>query len=243
LGGIVVFLTGALTLALLAAPATPHLYFEQTTIVYVEGQAAGPGVHTRSWCTGEKMRLEAGDTPAGPALILRLDLDRAWRLDPGRRVAMELDTARLRARSQADAAFAAGLMGGGEAGVVRTTALPGSRTIAGHACRGYRLTGPSVQMVLWVAEDLPVGVDAFADFLEWSGASRSLGGLLEEIRALPGFPLQTRTRVDALGEVRETVSTVTTVDVGPQPSERFDVPSGWRVELETPAPIREGDPE
>jgi hypothetical protein len=189
------------------------------------------------------MRLEAGDTPAGPALILRFDLDRAWRLDPEQEVAVELDSARLRARSQADAAFAAGLMGGGEAGAVRVQALEGTRTFAGYACRGYQLSGPSVRMVLWVAEDLPVGVDAFADFLEWSGASRSLGGLLARIRALPGFPLQTRTRVEVLGEIRETVSTVTTIDVGPQPGERFEVPAGWRVEVEAPAPTEEGDPE
>ena len=235
------FLTGALTLALLAAPSTLDLYFEQTTIVYIQGQPAGPGVHTRTWYAGQKMRLEAGD--AGPALILRLDLDRVWRLDPGPRVAVELDSARLRARSQADAAFAAGLMGGGEDGAVRTRALEGSRTIAGHTCRGYQITGPSVQMVLWVAEGLPVGVDAFADFLEWSGASRSLGGLLAQIRALPGFPLQTRTRVEVLGEIRETVSTLTAIEVGPQSRKLFEVPGGWRVEVEAPAATDEGDPE
>jgi hypothetical protein len=238
-----VLLTSALTLALVAPPPAPDLYFEQTTIVYVEGQPAGQGVHTRTWHAGRKMRLEAGDAAAGPALVLRLDLGRAWRLDPGPRVAVALDTARLKARSQADAAFASGLMGAGEEGAVRARALEGSRTVAGHACRGYQLTGPSVQMVLWVAEDLPVGVDAFADLLEWSGASRSLGGLLARIRELAGFPLQTRTRVEVLGEVRETVSVVTAIEVGPQPDELFEVPAGWRVVDEAPAPTREGDPE
>lgn len=87
-----------------------------------------------------------------------------------------------------------------------------------------------MQMVLWVAEDLEVGVETFADFLEWSGASRSLGGLLSEIRALPGFPLRTHTRLDALGEVQETVSTVTLIRVGRQPRELFEIPEGWRVE-------------
>ena len=237
------FLTTALTFALLVTPSTSDLYFEQTTIVYTDGEAAGPGVHTRTWHSGKMIRLEAGDAPSGSALILRLDLDRAWRLDPSQRIALELDPARLRARSQADAAFAAGLMGGDEDGAVRARALEGSRTIAGHTCRGYQLTGPSVRMALWVADDLPVGVDAFADFLEWSGARRSLGGLLAHIRALAGFPLQTRTRVDVLGEIRETVSTVTAIDVGPQPGALFEVPAGWRVEIETPAPTREGDPE
>lgn len=220
----------AVALVLLAAPAAPELYFEQTTIVYQGGEPAGPGVRTRTWYAGQRMRLEAGDTPGGPALILRIDLDRAWRLDPERRVVVEVDIDGLRARSQKDAAFAAGMMGGGEEGAVRTTPLEGSRTIAGHGCRGFRLVGPSVQMVLWVAEDLEVGVETFADFLEWSGASRSLGGLLSEIRALPGFPLRTHTRLDALGEVQETVSTVTLIRVGRQPRELFEIPEGWRVD-------------
>jgi hypothetical protein len=189
------------------------------------------------------MRLEAADAPGGPALILHLDEDRAWRLDPERQVAVQLDGARLRARSQADAAFAGGLMGGGDEEAVRSTPLEGSRTIAGYECRGFRLVGPSVQMIVWVAEALPVGVDVFTDFLEWSGASRSLGGLLAGVRALPGFPLRTHTRVEALGELRETVSTVTTIRVGPQPDELFEVPAGWRVESEPEGPTQNGETE
>ena len=85
--------TGAVTLALLAAvPPMPGLYFEQTTIVYVGGQPAGPGVHTRTWHAEQGMRLEAGDTSGGTALILRLDLDRAWRLDPDQRAAVTTDS-------------------------------------------------------------------------------------------------------------------------------------------------------
>jgi len=230
----------ALTLALLAAPATPGLYVEQTTVVYEDGRPSGPGVQTRAWHAEQRLRLEAGDASGGPALVLRLDLDRAWRLDPALRTAVELDTARLRARAQADAAVAAGMTGGGEEGSVRSTALQGSRTIAGHRCRGFRLTGPSLQMVVWVAETVPVGVETFASFLEWSGAHQSLGGLLAEIRALPGFPLQTHTRVSTADGLRETVSTVTAIHVGPQPPELFEVPAGWSVER-APAEISPGE--
>lgn len=233
----------ALTLAVLAAASAPGLYFEQTTIVYQGGEPAGPGVRTRAWHAGQSMRLEAGDAPGGPALVLRFDLDRAFRLDPARRVVVELDMDRLRARSQTDAAVAAGMTGGGEEGAVRSIPVEGSRTIAGYVCRGFRLTGPSIQMVVWVAETLPVGVETFAAFLEWSGASRSLGGLLEEIRALPGFPLQTQTRVEVQGGVRDTVSTVTAIRVGPQPAELFEVPPGWSVEASPALSPENGGPE
>lgn len=234
-----------LTLALATAPAAsaepagspPGLYFEQTTVIYADGDSPGPGVRTRVWHSGGCLRLEAADVEGGPALVLCPGPGRGFRLDPERRVAVTIDVDRLRERSQADAAVAAGLMGGAGEGEVRQAALARTRTIAGRTCRGFRLTGPSVRMEVWVAEDLPVGVDAFADFLDWSGANEALGGLVAAIRGLPGFPLETRTRVDVFGQVKETVSTVTAIRVGPQPAALFEVPEGFRRVAEEP-----GDP-
>jgi hypothetical protein len=226
------------TLLLLAvgaeAPASipPGLYFEQTTQVVTQGAAGGTGVRSRVWHAPKRMRLEAGDAPGGEALVLRFDERRALRLDPDARVAVELDLASLRARSHQDASVAGSLMGGEDE--LRTTELAGRRTIAGHACRGFRLRSRAASVELWVAEDLPAGAAVFADFLEWSGAAQALPGLVAAIRELPGFPLETRTRVSVLGETQETVSTVTRIRVGPQPAELFEVPAGWRVEAQKP---------
>jgi hypothetical protein len=216
---------GPLLALLLSAPAQ-GLYFEQTTALGTDGAA---GVRSRVWCAGRRMRLEAAGTPAGPALILRLDEGRAIRLDPESRTATELDTARLRARSASDAAVAAGLLGGPDEERLRTTPLQARRTIAGHACRGFRIAGRSFVVETWVADDVPARADTFADFIEWSGAQEALAGLVAAIRALPGFPLETRMRVSILGEVKETVSTVTLIRVAPIPAERFEVPAGWRI--------------
>jgi len=219
-----------LGLALTAAGA-PGLYFEQTTVVRKAGVATGPGVRSRVWHAARRLRLEAGDAPGGPALVLRLDEGRALRLDPEERVAVELDPSRLRARAHQDASVAASLMGGDEV-TLRKAALEGQRTIAGHVCRGFRLRSGETAVDVWVAEDLPAGAGLFADFLEWSGAAQALGPLLAAIRELPGFPLETRVRVSVLGETQETVATVTAIRVGPQPAERFEVPAGWRLERE-----------
>ena len=210
----------------------PGLYFEQTTVVVPAGGAAGAGVKSRVWHAARRMRLEAGDAPGGPALVLRLDEGRALRLDPEAQLATEIDPEALRARSHQDASVAASLMGSEDA--LRTTPLAGSRTIAGHACRGFRLKSRAASVELWVAADLPRGASVFADFLEWSGAAQALPGLVAAIRELPGFPLETRTRVSVLGESQETVSTVTRIRVGPQPPELFDVPAGWRLEKVAP---------
>jgi hypothetical protein len=223
----------ALVALALSAAGAPGLYFEQTTIVRpAGGPAEGPGVRSRVWHSGQRLRLEAGDAPGGPALVLRLDEGRALRLDPESKVAVEIDPARLRARASADASLAASLMDGGEA--LRRAPIEGRRTIAGHPCRGFRLHGRQASIEVWVAEDLPVGPGVFADFLEWSGAAQALEGLVAAVRELPGFPLETRTRVSVLGETQETVATVTSIRVGPQPPSLFEVPAGWRVETEKP---------
>jgi hypothetical protein len=197
-----------------------------------EGAAPGPGVLSRVWFAGRRMRMEAGDVPGGPALLLRLDKGQVYRLDPERKVAYEIDPARLRARAHMDASVAGDLMGATSEDGARSTALPLGKTVAGYACKGFRIKAPSLVMDLFVSDAVPLTVDAFADFLEWSGASQSLGGLLQEIRRLPGFPLETRTRVTVLGQVRETISAVTKVEVGPHPPLVFEVPSGFRIEKE-----------
>jgi hypothetical protein len=89
-------------------------------------------------------------------------------------------------------------------------------------------------MEVYVTRALPVGIEGFADFLEWTGAEAALGGVLGELRKLPGFPLETRTRVTVLGRVHETVSTVTSVKVGPQPASLFEPPRDFRLVVEEP---------
>jgi hypothetical protein len=196
--------------AWLAAPAT-GLYFEQTTLLREEGRDRAPGVRSRVWCQGPRMRLEPADSPGGPALVLRLDEGRALRLDPEAKLATELDVEQLRARSHSDASVAAGLMGGPGEGPLRTAALREPRTIAGHLCRGFRIKGENLTADVWVARDLPVRADVFADFLEWSGAAH------------------------ALGTTRETVSTVTAIRATRIPRTQFEVPAGWRTVREPAA--------
>jgi hypothetical protein len=221
--------------ALLAAAArpAPDVYFEQTTVVFTDGRPAGPGVVSRVWYAGRRMRMERGGLVGGPALILRLDEGKAYRIDPARKRAVVVDLDRLRTRAQMDLSLAGDLMGAGGDARVRTSALREGKTIAGHPCRGFRISGPSAVLDLYVASDLPAGVSAFADFLEWSGATQSLAGFLEELRKLPGFPLETRSRVTVLGEVQETLSTVTRVKVGPAAPDLFAPPAGYRLEPDT----------
>jgi hypothetical protein len=219
--------------AFLTTGAHPDVYFEQTVVTSSDGQAAAASVVSRVWYAGRKMRMEAGGTPDGPAFILRLDTGKAFRVVPTERSAVEIDLQALRARSQMDVSMAGELMGGDDE--PRTAPLKIPRTIAGYACRGFRITGGSAVMDVYVARGVPIGIDSFTEFLEWSGADQALGGLLGEIRKLPGFPLETRTRVNVMGRVHQTLSTVTSIKVGPLPAALFEPPAGYRVTREAPA--------
>src|SRR5688572_6521149 len=211
-----------------AARASADVYFEQTTVAYEGGRPSGPGVVSRVWYGGRRMRMEAGGALPAPALILRLDQGKAYRVDPAQRRVVVMDADRLRTRGQMDSAMAGELMGADNARVT-TTPLPGERTVAGHKCKGFRIKGGTTVMDLWVTSALPIGIDTFAGFLEWSGAADSLGPFLGEIRALRGFPLQSRSRVTVMGETHETVATVTRVKVGSHDAGLFEPPAGYRL--------------
>ena len=115
--------------------------------------------------------------------------------------------------------------------------MPTERTIAGHACRGFRIAGPSFAVEIWVAAGVPARADVFADFLDWSGAAQALTGLVAAVRALPGFPLETRMRVSVLGEVKETRLHRHTDPRGRAcRAELFEVPAGWRLVDDRPEP-------
>jgi hypothetical protein len=202
--------------------------FEQTTVVGSGGRADGAGVSTRVCHSGRRIRLEPAGTAGGAAFVLRLDEGRAFRLDPEHKRAVEIDTTRLRAQSHADLAMAGDLMGLATARP-RTTPLTRGLQVAGYACKGYRIVAGNTIFDLYVTAELPIKVDAFADFLEWTGARDSMGAILDQIRALPGFPLETRSRVSVMGEVQETRTTVTKVSLGAVSAKLFEVPVGWEV--------------
>ena len=222
-----------LTGVLAAAAAPTDVYFEQTTVTSLDGRAQGQGVHSRVWVSGRRLRLE-GEAAQAPAFLLQLDAGQAYRLDPARQVAVQIDVSRLRNRAQMDASAASDLMGSAEEGDVRSVALPAPRTIAGYRCRGYRLTASTLTMDVYLARDLPVGLDTFTDLVEWSGAGQAMAGFLAEMRRLQGFPLETRARVKVRGQTLDTVSTITKVVVARQPRSLFEPPAGFRVEREAP---------
>jgi hypothetical protein len=224
------------SLLLVLAAALPGVCYEQTTRTVVGTSAPGPAIRTRVCSLGRRMRLESAEGPVGSALVLRLDEGRAFRLEPGRRTATTVDLERLRLQSHLDLGVAGQALGPGGDGNVRTVRLDATRTVAGRACSGYRISGPDLVLDLYVADLGPgFGIDAFADFLEWSGASQSLLPLLDEMRRLPGFPLETRMRGRVNGAEVATTATVTRLELGPIDPGLFDIPKGYAVVAEPPS--------
>src|SRR5688572_33375215 len=106
----------AVLLAILAQSASAprpsaDVYFEQTTVAYADGRPSGPGVVSRVWYGGRRMRMEGGGMTPAPALILRLDQGKAYRVDPAQRRVTVMDAERLRTRGQMGSAMAGELTG------------------------------------------------------------------------------------------------------------------------------------
>lgn len=179
------------------------------------------------------MRLEQRSTGAGgeaALLIVRLDQERAFRLDPVRRVAQEIDLAAERARSRLELAVVGERLATG----ARVARIRRTRQIAGYVCHGYRLTTGAGAIDVWLSQAVPADMGAFADFLKWLGAEDALGSFLDALRRLPGFPLSMRSRLEVSGRLVETRATVTRLRVAAIPETLFEVPPDYSVEP-TPA--------
>jgi|SRR5579862_5910860 len=229
-------LSVALAVALQASPvAAQDVYFEQTTFTYQDGQPQGPGILSRVWFAGKRLRLETG-VGQGPALILRLDKDLVYRLDPAGKVTLVSPLAALRAQSQLDLSTAGDLMGGAEEGSARAHQLSGTKVVAGETCQGYRIRSRTAVMDVFVAPIPGLGIDAFAEFLEWSGANQSMGGIMEALKTLPGFPMETRSHVSVLGHSQDAISTLSLLRRGPIDPSLFEPPKDYKVVNEGQAP-------
>ena len=223
-------LLAAVLSAAVAAPPSGDVFFEQTATTTVDGKP-GPMATSRVYWSGRKVRLESGD--AFEPLILLLDLEngRAYRLDPPTKTAVLLDVDALRSRSHLGFAMAGDRMGSSIDGF-RKQKLAGQRTIAGRVSTGYRLRAGETRVDVWMAAGLPLDMEDFTEFLEWSGAAAALGGLLPELERLDGFPLETRSRVVTDGHVYETRATVTRLKQQPLDAALFAPPPSFKLETE-----------
>jgi hypothetical protein len=233
---ILCLLLATLSLRTTADAAEPgSVFFEQTATASVDGKAR-PAAKSRVYWRGNKIRMESGDTFAPVVVLLDLDLNQGYKLDTKTKTAVPIDMGALQTQSNLGFSMAGEVVD--PPGGLRTVELPGRRVIAGHSCAGYRIRGRDVQLDVWVAKLPGVSIDTFADFLEWSGASQSLGNLLPELRKLPGFPLSTHSRLTRSGRVYETKGTITAIKTEPLSPELFDVPGTYKSigEVEEPEP-------
>ena len=161
-------LTAVLSLAL-AAPG-PQMYYEQSVRITRGGQPAGSTTSKVYW-SGRRIRMESGDS----VLLLQLDTGQAFRLVPSQKLTVELDVERLRARAQLDLATAADALEAGQDSNVRSALSGPTRSVAGYVCQPHRVRTATASFEVCVSRTVPVGMEAFAEYLQWSGASEPIG--------------------------------------------------------------------
>jgi Domain of unknown function (DUF4412) len=236
----------ALTFALLGSgPAAPagrskpmSVFFEQTATTNVDGKAGAP-VRSRVFWRGQSVRMESGDLLQPEVLLLDLARNRAVRLDGKTKTAAVLDMAALRSHANLEFSMAGDAAGADDADRMRTVPIEGTRTIAGYVCEGHRIRGRSLSMDVWTSTAVPVPMSLFTDFLEWSGAAQSMGGLLPEIEKIGGFPMQTRSRLTVGSHTYETLATIVQIKTEPLAATLFETPAGYHT---VDAPASEPEP-
>jgi hypothetical protein len=223
----------ALTVALLAAGPAPKakptsVFFEQTATTTVDRKPGKP-VRSRVFWRGQNVRMESGDLLQPEVLLLDLARDRAIRLDAKTKTAAVLDAAALRSQANLEFAMAGDAAGADDSDRMRTVPLAGTRTVAGYVCEGHRIRGRNMSVDVWTSIAVPVPMSLFTEFLEWSGAAQSMGGLLPEIEKIGGFPLQTRSRLTVDGHTYESVATIIQIKTEPLAASLFEPPAGYRT--------------
>jgi len=131
-------------------------------------------------------------------------------------------------------AFMKSMMGGGDAGEINVESL-GSDTVAGRACKKYKLSLGKLVDDLSVDPTLkpPVNPVAFAKFQKLRGnqfqgpSSASMRKLYEELAKIKGLPLKTH-MVGFMGmDVSTEATEVKTADI---PASTFELPVGYKTE-------------
>jgi len=228
---VVALLSGLGSVTLGAAPAPPAgLFYEQTTQTTVDGRAADPSGRVHVWFAGAKLRMEhlSASGKAEAVLIVRLDRGKAYRLDPATTTTLESDLEREQAESQMELGLAGDVVGA----AVHTTRLQGTRQIAGYVCQGYRLSSDAGHMDLWLSEAAPARLESFAGFFEWLGVDQSLEPIMDAVKRLPGFPLETRSQMNVAGRIVETRSTILALRAEAPDAALFEPPASYRVKRE-----------
>jgi Domain of unknown function (DUF4412) len=232
----IIALTFALLTARPSAPAKPtSVFFEQTATTTVDGRAQTP-VRSRVFWKDHSVRMESGPLLQPDVLLLDLAHDRALRLDAKTKTAAVLDMAALRSHANLEFSMAGDAVGADDADRMRSTPLEGTRTVAGYVCEGHRIRGRSMRMDVWTSTAVAVPMSMFTEFLEWSGAAQSLGGLMPEIEKIGGFPMETRSRFTVGSHVYESVATVVQIKTDPIDSSLFEPPAGYRTVVPEPEP-------
>ena len=195
----------------------------------------------------------------GGVMILRMDQEKIYNVDPAKKTYSEMTFAEMEAyakkagdkmaqfrekiknlppdqRKQMEAM--GGMMGAGAEGPVDVSATGEKRTISGFACTRYIMKrGDKEMMSLWVTKDVTGFDNLRKDLMEFgkrTAALTNMSGLGEAYQKIDGFPMETD--MDMMGKM---TMVVTKVEKRSTPAAEFSVPAGY-TKTESPLVGRQG---
>jgi hypothetical protein len=120
-----------------------------------------------------------------------------------------------------------------EVGPAKLTKLGAGETIAGYATEKYLITTSSVQLEISAAPALEVPA-AYYDLLSphqeaGAGPLGDMGKVFEEMKKIRGMVMKQVSTLKIMGQTTVSTTVATSVQKGPIPASRFEVPAGYKA--------------
>jgi hypothetical protein len=187
------------------------------------GQQAPRQGQVKMWSSADKTRIEQNLTRVS-AVITRKDLGKRWVINDAAKTYIEQPLA------PPDDAATAALMSAANI-QVDIKATGNTKKIGEWNCQEYVLTvsGPMpMVMQIWASPDVKIDTASFyAKMSEGPGRNPMMGPMVEKMRTITGYPVQTITKVMMGEQAMEMTSTLQKVSLENIDPALFELPAGY----------------
>lgn len=206
------------------------LYVEQCVQITVSDGQPTQEMPFKIWVTPDKMRVDQS-LAGGITIIMRSDLGKIWVIHANRY--MERPLAELQKSAEA----ASKMLGDANMQIdLKTTG--NTRKIGEWNCQEYLLSvtgGMPIALQIWVTPEVKIDSSLYAKMNEAMGANPMMSPILQRMREIPGYPIETVTKVAMGGQVMESTTTVKKISQKKIDPSVFELPTGL-TKIEAPRP-------
>ena len=210
---------------------------ETTTMTGMPMASAKPTTSTK-YFSGNAMRTVSS---TGEDSIIRFDQKKIFNIDHKQKTYSETTFEQLQEMldklgsdpsvDNKQAAEAMKQVFGQTMGQVTVTPKGPGEAIAGYATEKYLVSMPPMEMQIWAAPGLTVPA-VYYDTMKLNAKKNpmfDMSKMLDEFKKIKGMTVKTLMSMKMMGMNMETTTIATSIEKGPIPASKFDLPDGYRA--------------